>query len=627
MRVIAEVDPGFRRECEYFSAILGGEEPWVPEKPVERKLAAIFAADIAGYSRLMAQDEIGTLTRLKACRVIVDRLIAAHRGRIFNTAGDSVVADFASAVDAVQCAVAVQAAIAANNADREADRPMQWRIGIHVGDVMVDGANLLGDGVNIAARLEALAEPGAICVSAAAHGQIGNKLPLAFDDLGDQQVKNLAQAIRVYRVASASPHPNPPPHAGEGSAHSARVRAADPPALALPDKPSIAVLPFANMSGDPEQEYFVDGMVEEIITALSRIRWLFVIARNSTFTYKGRAVDVKEVGRELGVRYVLEGSVRKAGNRVRITGQLIDALTGTHLWADRFDGSLEDVFELQDQVAVSAVGVIEPALRAAEIRRSAGRPTHDLTAHDLYLRALSDWGSLERDRMLRALHLLGEAIARDPGYGPAIALAAHAHQQLAANGWSDNPESNRREAIELARRALQVAPDDPEVLDLAGFTLAYLGEDIEMAMGLIDRSLALNPGSAHAWLSSGLLRMFAGQADLAIEHFKTSARLNPRDRFGTSGTGLGAAHFFQRRFDEAAAILLASVQRAPGFAVTFRYLASCYAHMGRLDEAREIVARVRAITPLVVPSVSPYRNPEDRELLLSGLRLAMGETE
>src|SRR6266567_8099700 len=272
----------------------GGEEPSVPVHPVERKLAAIFAADIAGYSRLMERDEVGTLARLKDCRALIDELIAVHRGRIFNTAGDSIVADFASAVDAVQCAVAVQAAITTENASSSADEPMQLRIGVHVGDVMVDGENLLGDGVNIAARLESLAEPGAICVSAVVRDQVGNKLPVVFDDLGDQQVKNIAQPIRVYRVQIEKPVPQPV--------------AAQP----LPDKPSIAVLPFQNMSGDPEQEYFVDGMVEEIITALSRIHWLFVIARNSTFTYKGRAIDVKEVGRELGVRYVLEGSVRKA---------------------------------------------------------------------------------------------------------------------------------------------------------------------------------------------------------------------------------------------------------------------------------------------------------------------------
>jgi TolB-like protein len=376
----------------------------VPVQPVERKLAAIFAADIAGYSRLMARDEVDTLARLKACRVIINGLIASHRGRIFNTAGDSVVADFASAVDAVQCAVAVQEAVVAENAGRTADESMQFRIGVHVGDVMVDDDNLLGDGVNIAARLESLAEPGAICISAATRDHIGNKLPLAFDDLGDQQVKNIAQAIRVYRVQVATP-------------------AAQPiAALPLPDKPSIAVLPFANMSGDPEQEYFADGMVEEIITALTRIRWLFVIARNSTFTYKGQAVDVKQVGRELGVRYVLEGSVRKAGQRVRITGQLIEAETGAHLWADRFDGSLEDVFDLQDQVASSVAGVIEPVLQTAETGRSAGRPTNDLTAYDLYLRA--GMFSPSARPIPASLHLLEQAIERDPRFGPALAQAA-----------------------------------------------------------------------------------------------------------------------------------------------------------------------------------------------------------
>ena len=319
---------------------------------VERKLAAIFAADVEGYSRLMGRDELGTLRALTAYRVIIDRLITSHRGRIFNTAGDSLVAAFASAVDAVQCAVAVQDAIAKENADRPADEEMRFRIGIHVGDIMVQGDNLFGDAVNVAARPEALAEPGAICVSGTVCDQIGTKLPIDFTDLGEQQVKNIAQPIRAFQIG--------------GSTQPPAVNAA----LPLPDKPSIAVLPFANMSGDPEQEYFADGMVEEIITALSRIRWLFVIARNSTFTYKGQAIDVKRVGRELGVRYVLQGSVRKGGGRVRITAQLIDAQSGAHLWADRFDGSLEDVFDLQDKVAISVAGVIEPTLRQAEIDRA-----------------------------------------------------------------------------------------------------------------------------------------------------------------------------------------------------------------------------------------------------------------
>jgi adenylate cyclase len=339
---------------------------------VERKLAAIFAADVEGYSRLMGLDEVGTLRTLTAYRVIIDRLIGSHRGRIFNTAGDSVLADFASAVDAVQCAVTVQDAIAKENSNRPAGDQMRFRIGIHVGDIIVQGGNLFGDGVNIAARLEALAEPGAICVSGTVRDQIGTKLPLSLSDLGEQQVKNIAQPIKAYRIRGET-LPTVTPTVGSS--------------LPLPDKPSIAVLPFANMSGDPDQEYFADGMVEEIITALSRIRWLFVIARNSSFTYKGQSAGVKQVGQELGVRYVLEGSVRRAGHRVRITGKLIDAVTGTHLWADRFDGSLEDVFELQDKIASSVAGVIEPALQAAETARSAARPTNDLTAYDLYLRA------------------------------------------------------------------------------------------------------------------------------------------------------------------------------------------------------------------------------------------------
>ncbi len=579
----------------------------MPGQPVERKLAAIFAADIAGYSRLIAHDEIGTLDRLKACRVIIDGLIAAHRGRVFNTAGDSVVADFASAVDAVQCAVAVQTAIAKENASDPGDELMRFRIGVHVGDVVVDGTNLLGDGVNIAARMESLAEPGAICVSAAARDHIGNKLPLIFDDLGDQNVKNLAQPIRVYRVHAETPVVQPVV------------------ALPLPDKPSIAVLPFQNMSGDPEQEYFVDGMVEEIITALSRIRWLFVIARNSTFTYKGQSPDVKQVGRELGVRYVLEGSVRKGGNRVRITGQLIDAETGAHLWADRFDGLIEEVFELQDKVALSVAGVIEPTLQAAEMRRSAARPTTDLTAYDLYLRALATIFPVTRERIFEALGLLEQAIALDRHYGPALAWAAICHMVLIRDGWVEAPETNRRKGVDFARHALEVAGNDPGILANATLALAYFGEDIGAMLGLVDRALALNPSFARGWYVSGMLRILAGQHDLAIEHLETSLRLSPRERMGQPLSVMGAAYFFKRQFDEAAAKLLLAIQDDPGLPAPYRFLASCYAHMGRLDEARAIVARLRAITPLVMQSVTQFRNPDDRELFLSGLRLAAGE--
>ena len=343
--------------------------------PSVRRLAAILAADVAGYSRLMGADEEGTLERLKALRrELLDPKIAEHRGRLVKTTGDGLLVEFASIVDAVRCAVAVQQAMPERNTGIGADNRIELRIGINLGDVIVEGDDLYGDGVNIAARLEALADAGGVFVSNTVHDHVRDRVPFVFEDLGEQQVKNIARRVRVYRVCDA------------GAVRS--QSAPEPPALPLPDKPSIAVLPFVNMSGDPEQEYFVDGMVEEIITALSRIRWLFVIARNSSFTYKGQAIDAKRVGRELGVRYVLEGSVRKAGNRVRITGQLIDATTGTHLWADRFDGPLGDVFDLQDKVATSVAGVIEPALRQAEIARAQRKRPESLDAYDLYLRAL-----------------------------------------------------------------------------------------------------------------------------------------------------------------------------------------------------------------------------------------------
>ena len=577
---------------------------------VERKLSAIFAADVEGYSRLMARDEVGTLRTLTAYRAIIDLLIASHRGRIFNTAGDSVLADFGSAVDVVECAVEIQEAIAKENSDRPACEQMRFRIGIHVGDIIVQGDNLFGDAVNIAARLEAHAEPGGICVSGTVRDQIGTKLPLSFTDLGEQQVKNIAQPIRAYRVRGET-SPTVTPVVGSS--------------LPLPDKPSIAVLPFANMSGDPEQEYFADGMVEEIITALSRIRWLFVIARNSSFTYKGQAIDVKRVGRELGVRYVLEGSVRKAGNRVRITGQLIDATNGAHLWADRFDGSLEDVFELQDKVAVSVAGIIEPALQAAETARSAARPTTDLTAYDLYLRALAAFYPITKEGIVEALGLFEQAIAIDRHYGPALACAAICHVHLAFNGWAKEPESNRRKGIDVARQALQATQNDPGVLANAALALVQFGEDIGAMIGLVDRALALNPSYARGWYLSGLIRMFAGQHDLAIEHVETALRLSPRERMGQPLSAIGTAYLFKHQFEEAAVKLLLSIQDHPGFPHSYRALSACYAHLGRLDEAREIVAKLRAITPQVMPSDLPFRSPEDREFFLSGLRLAADE--
>jgi adenylate cyclase len=404
----------------------------------------------------------------------------------------------------------------------------------------------------------------------------------------------------------------------------AATRPAPMMALALPDQPSIAVLPFENMSCDPEQGYFVDGMVEEIITALSRIRWLFVIARNSSFTYKGRAVDVKQVGRELGVLYVLEGSVRGAGNRIRISAQLLDATTGAHLWADRFDAQLADVFALQDNVASSVAGVIEPRLEAAEYHRSTQRATNDLTAYDLYLRARAHTSSWERAGIVRALDLLGQALKRDADYGKALAMAAHCHMQLLGNGWSDEQPS-RQEGVDLARRALQAAGDDPNVLAHVAHVLGHLEPDIEPAITLIDRALDLNPSFAFGWFVKGWLRLLAGQADVAIEHFEKSLRLNPL-RKAPATYSIGVAHFFARRLEKAAAMLLVSLQETPNWAWCPRFLAACYAHLGRLVDARSIVEKLRQITPVLVPSAEQWRVREDREFFLDGLRLAVDQT-
>jgi len=400
-----------------------------------------------------------------------------------------------------------------------------------------------------------------------------------------------------------------------------------PPQLPLPDKPSIAVMPFQNLGSDPEQEYFADGMVEEIITALSRIRWLFVIARNSSFTYKGQAVDVKHIGRELGVRYVLEGSVRKAGGRVRITAQLIEAETSAHLWAERFDGSLEAVFDLQDQVAVSVAGVIEPTLRAAEIRRAADQPRNNPTAYDLYLRALRATGSWEQKDYLEALDWLSRAIEQDDTYGPALSLSAVYHAALNGNGWTDDPEATRQRAISLARRAVRNAGDDAGTLGRAAYALAYLGEDIDAATALIDRSLHINPSFADGWRWSGWLRLWAGLPDLAIDHFEKSLRLNPHAPLGGTLMANGVAHFFARRLDQARTMLLLSLQQHPDWVPTNRFLAACYGHLGQSEEAKIIIKRLRALTPVVLPNADNWRDPEQREFYLSGLRLAMGETE
>jgi adenylate cyclase len=581
-----------------------------------RRLAAILTADVVGYSRLMGSDEEGTHAEvMQLLRELIPRHIETSRGRLVKLTGDGLLSEFASVVDAVRCAVAMQRRMAERNSGVAAERRIELRIGVHLGDIIVEPSDIYGDHVNIAFRLEALAEPGGILVSAAVRDQVVNKLDVAFEDLGETQVKNIARPLHVYRIFSSAE-----------VVFGRTSEASAPPPLPLPDKPSIAVLPFQNLSGDAAQEYFADGMVEEIITALARIRWLFVIARNSSFTYKGGPIDLKRVGRELGVRYVLEGSVRKAADRVRITAQLIDATNGAHLWADRFDGALEDVFDLQDRVAASVAGVIEPALQAAETARSRARPTKDLSAYDAYLRAFAM--HLESAKQnAQALELLEQAIARDPRYGPALALAAYCGVRLVWDGFSRNPEVDVRKAADHAHRALQVAGDDPVTIANAALALAHLGEAIDAMMALVDHALALNPSFARGWFASAHLRLFAGETDVAIEHARTVLRLSPRGGVGHVFNLIGVAHFFSRHYEEAVQNLLLTIQEEPNHPMPHRALAACYAHMGRLDDARDIIARLRSITPLLVPNSVNWRKPEHRELYLSGLRLAIDGAE
>ena len=593
----------------------------------ERRLTAILAADVVGYSRLMGADEEGTLAALKAIRrELVDPKIVEHRGRIVKTTGDGLLVEFASVVDAVRCAVEVQREMAERNIGMPAATRIEFRIGINLGDIIIDADDIYGDGVNVAARLEALAEPGGICVSRVVRDQVRDKLAFAFEDMGEQQVKNIARPVRVFRVRPTPPLPDPPPRAGEGSAHSVRVGAAEPPPLPLPDKPSIAVLPFQNMSGDPEQEYFVDGMVEEITTAIARLPWLFVIARNSSFTYKGRAVDVKQVARELGVRYVLEGSVRKAGNRVRITGQLIDTATGAHIWADRFDGALDDVFELQDQVASSVAGAIEPKLRQSEIERASRKPTASLGAYDLYLRALAQFRRYTEEGLAEAVALLQQALAIDPSYAPAAALVGWCRLHQGSQGWGALSDADISAAVRLARQALESERDDAETLARAGYVLFYFTG--EMAMAVLDRALTLNPNAASAWRAKGIIHAVRNQPEVAIEASERALRLSPFDALGfVSVVSLAIAHLLAGRYEQAIEWADRALHDQPRHNPARRIKIVATAQLGRLDEARAELGRMLAIQPGVTiasfrANTARYAAPEYIDLMAAGLRLA-----
>jgi TolB-like protein len=582
--------------------------PVIPESQ-SRRLAAILAADIAGYSALMGADETRTVQDLKGHQAVVLPMVSEFGGRIIDTAGDGILAEFASVVNAVKCAVAIQSTMAQRNAGIEPERRMQFRIGINVGDIVYDEARIYGDGINVAARLESIAEPGGICISSKVYEEINGRVDLAYQDMGEQQLKNITRPVRAYWVRLNSMPP------------------AAAPALALPDKPSIAVLPFQNMSGDPEQEYFADGMVEEIITALSRIRWLFVIARNSSFTYKGRAVDVKQVGRELGVRYVLEGSVRNAANRVRITGQLIDAANGAHLWADRFDGAIDDVFDLQDRVTASVVGAIAPKLQQAEIERAKRKPTDSLDAYDHFLRGMACVHLGTRQDIDEALRLFYRAIELDRDFASAYGMAAWCFVWRKVNGWIGNRAQEIAEAARLARGAVDLGADDAVALSAGGYTLAFVVHDLDAGSAFIDRALAVNPNLASAWQNSGWVKTFLGEPEEAIQRQSHMLRLSPLDplSFRAQG-GIAFAHFLAGRYDEASSWAEMALRQRPTFLAAIRELAAAQALAGRIPEAQQTMARLRQLDPAMrvvnVKDWVPLRRPEDLARLQDGLRKA-----
>jgi TolB-like protein/tetratricopeptide (TPR) repeat protein len=483
---------------------------------VGRRLAAIVAADVAGYSRLMGLDEVGTARTLREHRKVTDALVAKHGGRLVKTTGDGVLLEFPSVVDAVECAVAVQAVMAQRNEGAPQDRRMLLRMGINLGDILIEGDDILGDGVNVAARLEGIAEPGGICVSSSAYEQVRGKVSVDFTDLGEQTLKNIARPIRAFAVRT------------KGEATILPSRGA---ALPWPDKPSIAVLPFQNMSGDPEQEYFADGMVEDIITELSRFKGLFVIARNSSFTYKGNAVDIKQVGSELGVRYLLEGSVRKSGQRVRITGQLIEAGTGAHLWAEKFEGQLQDAFELQDKITVSVVGAIAPRLIEAEVERAKRKPPESWDAYDYYLRGLAFYAQRTAEANEQALPLFRKAIHLNPEFGLAYMRAAACLFQRPQYGGLPLTDNERSEVLQLNDRALALDPGDAFVVAWASLFITFLGGDIERGSDYADRAITINPNLSNAWNARGWISSCIGEAERSLECFDRAIRLNPLDEW------------------------------------------------------------------------------------------------
>jgi TolB-like protein/class 3 adenylate cyclase/Tfp pilus assembly protein PilF len=596
---------------------------------VERRLAAVLAADVAGYSRLMGADEVGTLEALKTLRrEIIDPAIANHNGRIVKTTGDGLLVEFASAVEAVTCAMVMQGLMA----ERHKNQPgMSFRIGINVGDIIVEGEDIFGDGVNVAARIENECEPGGVYLSASAFEQVRGKVEVAFDDLGEKALKNIQRPVRLYAVRSAGSLVSDGPASISGQQHQRSTT------LSLPDKPSIAVLPFNNMSGDPEQEYFADGIVEDIITALSRFKSLFVIARNSSFAYKGKSPDVREVGRELGVRYLLEGSVRKSATRLRITGQLVDAISGKHLWADRFDGSSDDIFLLQDRITETVISAILPRLERAEIERSKAIPTESLDAYDLYLRGISQLNSIltssnQPSSILAAARAARTFLEKATKTDPDFALAHARIGQCFLLESQNVPARDDRtpivaEVVRVSRRAAMLDPDDAAVLSWSGQSLAYIAGEIDEGAAMLDRAITLNPNLSIAWNFGGWMQVFRGQPQLSIERFSRAIRLNPLDPFlFLMHFGTACGHFFAEDYRSAAVWADKGLRERPNVLIGLRIAAACFALAGRIEDARMAAGKLKELAPHFrisqVRAIFPLRRPEDLARYCEGLRLA-----
>jgi adenylate cyclase len=574
---------------------------------VHRHLAAILAADVVGFSKLMGEDEEGTLAQIRSLRQdLIEPRVAARRGRVVKTTGDGFLVEFGSPLEAVQFAVEIREALTSRATD-STTRPLQLRIGINLGDIILEqDGDIYGDGVNIAARLEQLAQPGAICISAKVYEEVRDKLPYSFRDQGEQSVKNIAKPVRVYSLfddSAAAPQTNP----------------------AIPDRPSIAVLPFDYMSESRDGEFLADGLSEDIIAALSRIRSFFVIARNSTFTYKGRAVNVQQVSRELGVRYVLEGSVRRSRDKVRITAQLVDATTGAHLWAERYDGTVDDIFDLQDRITASVVGAIQPSIRAAEIERAHRKRPDSLNAYDLVMQALPYVWSLDAASNQVATRLLDEALRLDPTYPLAQSLASWCSGQRVIYNWSQDPENDRRDALEKAGAAADLDSDDPFVLTVLG-AAHTITREFQAALYLLDKALRLDPNSAWAWNRSGWLRTFRDDPETGIDHFERAIRLSPFDPMVfNSYAGIGDAHFVAGRYTEAVTWLEKARLAHPRAAWLNRFLAASYALSGRQQDAEACVERLLTTYPGLTVTAVRAAPPFSQEVigrLCEGLRQA-----